>query len=216
MNINFIKNLNYYKSYKNDQSDIFFIKLNNKNKLKIESKLKFKITKTIIKKKIKNYTGCDKIGNNYDHFYREIKSLKILEKYNNFPKIIFSDEKDYTIYLTYCGELLNENNIPSNWKYQLKNINNILIKNNIFHNDIWYGNFLVKDGIINLIDFGWSTHYYQDYPYMNLLYTNIENYDKIYLFFDRIFDKAVKKRFEKFPNLKLTYTRPKLFIDYNE
>ena len=214
--ISFINNLNYYKVQKNDQSDIFFIKLNNKAKFKIESKLKFKISKIIIKKKIKVYSGCDKIGNNYDHYYREIDSLRILEKYGNFPKIIYTDENTHSIYLTYCGEKLNENNIPSNWKYQLKNINNILIKHNIFHNDIWYGNFLVLDGIIFLIDFGWSTHYYQEYPYMNLLYTNVENYDNIYKYLDRIFEKAVKKRLEKFPKLNLTYSRPNLFIDYNK
>lgn len=204
------------KSIKNTQSNINFLKLNNKEKFKIESLIDFKISNTIIKKVIKEYDSCDKIGDKFDHFFREIKSLKLIEKYNIFPKIISFDENNYTIYLTYCGELINENNIPSNWKYQLENINLILKKFDIFHNDIWYCNLLVKDGIIYLIDFGWSTLFYEDYPYMNLLYTNIKNYDHIYSFLDRIFDKAVKKRFEKFPNLHLTYKRPNLFIDYNK
>lgn len=204
------------KSIKNTQSNINFLKLNNKEKFKIESLIDFRISNTIIKKVIKEYDGCDKIGDKFDHFFREIKSLKLIEKYNIFPKIISFDENNYTIYLNYCGELLNENNIPPNWKFQLENINKALNKNNIFHNDIWYGNLLVKDGVIHLIDFGWSTHYYQNYPYMNLLYTDTKDYDNLYLYLDRIFEKAVKKRFEKFPNLHLTYNRPNLFIDYNK
>ena len=211
-----LENLKSLKYISNTQSNIKFLKLSNKEKFKIESLINFRINNIIIKKEIKEYNGCDKIGHEFDHFFREIKSLKILNKYNIFPKIISYDPNKHIIYLNYCGELLNDDNIPSNWKYQLENINNILIENNIFHNDIWYGNFLVKDGIIHLIDFGWSTHYYQDYPYMNLLYTNTKNYDNIYSYLDRIFEKAIKKRFEKFPKLHLTYTRPNLFIDYNK
>lgn len=213
---NILKNLKFYKNYDKTQSIISYCKITNKEKLKIESKINFKINNIIIKKKTKKYFGCDKIGSDYDHFYREVKCLNILKNHSNFPKLIYADEKNFTIYLTYCGELINENNIPSNWKYQLENINLILKKFNIFHNDVWYGNLLIKDGIIYLIDFGWASIYYEDYPYMNLLYTNINNYDNIYSFLDRIFDKVVKKRFEKFPNLHLTYTRPNLFIDYNK
>jgi thiamine kinase-like enzyme len=211
-----LENIIPLKTIINTQSNINFLKINNNKKFKIESKIDFKISNLIIKKEIKEYDGCDKIGDKFDHFFREIKSLEQLKKYNNFPKIISFDGKKHIIYLNYCGELINKNNIPSNWKYQLENINKTLIKNNIFHNDIWYGNFLIKDGIIHLIDFGWSTHYYQDYPYMNLLYTDTKNYDNIYLYLDRIFEKAVKNRFEKFPNLHLTYNRPNLFIDYNK
>ena len=211
-----LENIKYIEYISNTQSNIKFLQLSNKEKFKLESLINFKISNTIIKKEIKEYDGCDKIGDNFDHFFREIKSLEKLKKYNNFPKIISFDEKKHIIYLNYCGELINENNIPSNWKDQLENINKILNENNIFHNDIWYGNFLIKDGIIHLIDFGWSTHYYQDYPYMNLLYTDTKNYNNIYSYLDIIFEKAVKKRFEKFPNLHLTYTRPNLFIDYNK
>ncbi len=39
---------------------------------------------------------------------------------------------------------------------QVNKIVSILYKKNIIHNDMHIGNFLVKDNIIYLIDFGWA------------------------------------------------------------
>ena len=81
----------------------------------------------------------------------ELKYLKILSEFNQFPKILF--EKDRIIYLKYYGKKLNKYNIPINWENQLKCIFYILSKfklnpNNfeldnlyVFKNEIIFTNF---------------------------------------------------------------------------
>ena len=104
--------------------------------------------------------------NNNIHYQNEIKYLKILEKYNITPKII--DNNDKELLLNGCGEILNQGNLPENWKDQITNIYEILKKENIYHNDIKFDNFTVKEGKIYLIDFGWSTDNLPGFPYLNL------------------------------------------------
>lgn len=81
---------------------------------------------------------------------------KILSKASSihFPKIISRNDGELTI--EDCGESLNEENLPKDWKEQLIKILFDLKKNNIQHRDIKPDNLMVKDGIIKLIDFGWA------------------------------------------------------------
>ena len=101
---NLLKKLKIYNNHDKTQSKISFCKITNKEKLRIESKIDFKINNIIDKKKVKIYLGCDKIGADYDHFHREVKCLNILKKYSNFPKVIYADKENFTIYLTYCSK----------------------------------------------------------------------------------------------------------------
>lgn len=83
---------------------------------------------------------------------------KILSKVSSihFPKIISRIEGELSI--EDCGEMLTEDNLPQDWKEQLVKIIIDLKTNNIQHRDIKPDNIFVKDGVIKLIDFGWSKY----------------------------------------------------------
>ena len=72
----------------------------------------------------------------------------------HFPKVI-SKEKDQII-LEDCGQPLTEKNLPENWKHQLVEIVEELKAQGVQHRDIKPDNLMVLNGIIKLIDFGWS------------------------------------------------------------
>lgn len=129
------------------------------------------------------FTVNDKI-----HYKNEKKYLKILEKYNISPIII--DNNDNSLIITNCGDQLNINNIPANWKQQILCIYEILKKENIYHNDIKPDNFTVKNNKIYLIDFGWSTKIVPGYPYLNLTSNIIHNSNTINELFNKIYNNA--------------------------
>ena len=106
--------------------------------------------------------------NNKIHFENEIKYLKILEKYDITPKVIEFNDENQELLLTGCGVQLTPKNVPENWREQISNIYEILKKENIYHNDIKFDNFTIKEDKIYLIDFGWSTYFMPGFPYFNL------------------------------------------------
>ena len=57
------------------------------------------------------------VVNNKVHYNSEKKCLNILEKYDISPKIIDSNEN--SLLLSDCGEQINNENIPDDWKKQL-------------------------------------------------------------------------------------------------
>lgn len=75
-------------------------------------------------------------------------------KSRHFPQIYRMGEDD--IEIEDCGEELTVRNLPEDWKKQLIEIIKDLRKYKIEHRDIQPNNLMVKDGIIKLIDFGWS------------------------------------------------------------
>ena len=92
-------------------------------------------------------------------FPTEVKIMKILSGNKHFPELLYYDKKNYTIYMTLCGNKLSHDNIPKDWKEQLKEILDILKKNNISHNSTSINNTCVKDGIMYFIDFAHSGEY---------------------------------------------------------
>jgi hypothetical protein len=88
---------------------------------------------------------------------------RILKECNSchFPKIIKA-KKDKII-IEDCGQPLIIDNLPLDWKEQLIQIILELKAHNIQHRDIRPDNLMIKDGIIKLIDFGWS-RFYDDVP----------------------------------------------------
>lgn len=72
----------------------------------------------------------------------------------HFPNV--KDLNDGAIWIEDCGDRINIDNLPENWREQLKKIVVDLKDNKIEHRDIKPDNLMVKDGIIKLIDFGWA------------------------------------------------------------
>lgn len=95
-------------------------------------------------------------------FNHEIKTLKKLEKYSHFPKILDIDENKKSIKMRYCGKSLKElknstkHNILeniSNLDEQIIKISNILDSHYIQHYDLSYNNICILDNKIFIIDF---------------------------------------------------------------
>ena len=107
------------------------------------------------------------MGGSSGQISREINSLLKLYKKEHFPILLSKNINKKTIFLHNCGIPLNNDNIPSNWKQQILQIISTLNQCNVSNNDMWKNNFLVNDGTIYLVDFGWAT---TDpyYPFINI------------------------------------------------
>ena len=117
----------------------------------------------------------------------EYKYLNLIDKYIYFPTLFSCDFNIKTIILSYVGNnIFKTNNIPIDWKTQLKNIYNILQKYDIYHNDIFEGNICILDNRISLIDFGQASTGMPNYPWFNLSLEVIDNSDTIYEMCEKI------------------------------
>jgi len=77
--------------------------------------------------------------------------MKILSELEHFPKLYGYNESTLSIYMEYCGERVNNNNSPIDWKKQLTVIMGLMNSKNIFHNDMFANNFLCKDNVIYIL-----------------------------------------------------------------
>jgi len=126
--------------------------------------------------------------NNKIHYNSEKKCLNVLEEYDISPKIIDSDEN--SLLLSDCGERIDNENVPDDWKEQLITIHETLKYENIYHNDIKPDNFTVKDKKIYLIDYGWATDTIPGYPYFNLNLKMINDSKSFNELFHTIYNKS--------------------------
>lgn len=80
---------------------------------------------------------------------------RILSQLDNihFPKVY---DVDGELAVEDCGDLLTVENLPSDWKSQLVQIVFELKEAKVQHRDVKPDNLMIKDGVIKLIDFGWS------------------------------------------------------------
>ena len=148
------------------------------HKMDNNSRIKYISNKKVIKRYKNNSLYCEGVYllNNFfiakkmkkdTHAYifwkNEINNLIKLREFPYFPQIICIDPTNLIIYMTYCGENLeNIDIIPNNWKYQLNMIKQILIKKNVNPNDILPRNICILNGVIKLIDFGLANNNYKD------------------------------------------------------
>ena len=120
--------------------------------------------------------------------------LKKLYKKNHIPILLSLDEEKKSFFTNYCGIPLDEYNIPKDWKKQIHEIVEILKKKEIYNNDIWINNFLVNNGIIYLIDFGWGTKKSPSYPYFNITEEDLHNHNDLIELLDMVYERYCEER----------------------
>ena len=175
-------------------SEVKYLQLTKELKSKIESQIGTKIDEVIVKKKYLPNTSFD-----IDlMFEKEVNCLKSLFGTKHFPFLLSYDYEQKTIILNYCGKSITSDNIPENWKKQADKIIDSLQKNEIYHNDLWFNNFLVYKKILHVIDFGFGSFYNQDFPYININNNMINNsYDLIELL-DKAMTYSIEKRLDNY------------------
>lgn len=108
---------------------------------------------------------------------KEVECLERLNKLTDkhFPLLIGFSLGQLYIDMSHCGERATAANIPPDWKEQCDKIYSLLSSAKIFHRDINYNNILVRDGIINLVDFGNATINTDEIDRTRTLYTILHN-----------------------------------------
>ncbi len=105
-----------------------------------------------VEKRQKKFFEFDLVKNGYDKLFR-------LQNYRHFPllhELKAYDKKRHSLTMEKLDAKLTKSNLPVNWRKQLQDILAILQEEEIIHRDIRPDNFMLKNGIIKLIDFGWS------------------------------------------------------------
>jgi tRNA A-37 threonylcarbamoyl transferase component Bud32 len=106
-------------------------------------------------------------------FDRELFWLTKLSNTGVVPKVIDYDRDKNSIIMEYCGEVLSQDNTPDNVYEQLYNISIILLKNQCLYNDWKYGNFVINNNKIFIIDFGWCPLIIEDYTCNSQINSNL-------------------------------------------
>ena len=166
-----------------EQSIVKFYKISQKHIDIIKNDIDIDIdTDIIIQKRFREAhdTAAIKMGGKKGQNNREKHILLKLQHDNHFPTILCVDDNSTTIYMTYCGDKIKLGCVPSNWKEQIKEVLVTLEKKQIYNNDSCDQNFLVKDDIIYLVDFGWGSLENEGYPYINIIEKELKNYDNLF------------------------------------
>lgn len=108
------------------------------------------------KRKVKKLLGKRKVPRGYKN---EVRILKKLNGNRHFPRLIYHDDSEKSIYMEYCGSEIALNTPPLDWKTQLFEILTTLKSKKISHNSTHKANICVKNGIIYYIDFSISGKY---------------------------------------------------------
>ena len=196
-------------------SAVKIFKINDKEKEIINEKLNIDIGNHIFEKKYKQLTDIKhskiwkfmcKEGGNIDNnecgklfnFKNETLNLKKIYKKKHFPILLSEDIDNKIIYMNDCGVPLNNENIPKNWKEQIRTIIKTLKDRKVYNNDMWINNFLVKDDIIHLVDFGWATSK-PSYPFINIEENQIDLNEELIKLLDLTFiqDSELRINFSK-------------------
>ena len=193
LNIDEVKDLEVVKDVcSGNFSQVFFLKLTDELKCKIENKILEPTDDIIVKKKFIANNNFEYDIN--DMFNKEIQCLKILFGLAHFPHLLCYDSENKDIYLNYCGESLNNDNIPNDWKNQADSILDSLEKSNIYNNDLWINNVLVHKNILYVIDFGFGSFYKEEFPYVNLNKDMINQSVDLIELLDNAMTSSIEKR----------------------
>lgn len=156
------------------------------SKISLFNSHKYKLIKKVYNQKIdKNIL--------IENFNNEVNSLILMKGEKHIPIIYGIDSTNLSIIMEYCGEKLNIDNCPTDWKSQFIEIFNILREYHIYHNDIHSLNFCIKNKIIYIIDFGIAKNHI-DWQYQNLSIDVIENSNNIEEMFSKIRSNGIEIR----------------------
>lgn len=145
----------------------------------------------------KQYIQTDKPFGDYaqpynamESFKSEVTALSLLYGCEHFPKLLYYDEETMTIYMTYCGKDLGHGKpIPHDWKDQMRTIYRTLKSRNIYNNDIYEGNFCIKQNKIYMIDFGFAKGHV-DLNFKNLTLRDINESESLDELLMRVHDNS--------------------------
>tara|TARA_B110001452_G_scaffold237123_1_gene216787 strand:- start:910 stop:1431 length:522 start_codon:yes stop_codon:yes gene_type:complete len=90
-------------------------------------------------------------------YEREKYLSTLLEKFDWYPTLLYSDDNKKFLIFKYAGVPLNIKNMPCDFEHQFNKILNDLKDINVQHNDIKHGEILVDNNKIYLCDFGWGS-----------------------------------------------------------
>jgi tRNA A-37 threonylcarbamoyl transferase component Bud32 len=124
---------------------------------------------------------------------REAYWLKIFNQYGITPKLLSIDEKQSQITMSYCGETPTPLDFEQqSIQIQLLNILRILLENNCYYNDFTLSNFLIKNGKLFIIDFGWCPLIKKDYTCERNVHSSLvaKPYNNIYNIFDMFYSNG--------------------------
>lgn len=181
------------------QSNVDYYKISQKDIDFIKSEIDINIDTNIIVKQEYKYAGgivTIKMGGKFGQYSREKQALLKLQYDSHFPTILCADNESTTIYMTYCGNRINKMNIPTNWKKQIREILSTLQKYKIYNNDAFLQNFLIKDGVIFLIDFGWASFEKENFPYINITEKDLDKYDDLFELSKVVFEREKTRTIE--------------------
>ncbi len=113
---------------------------------------------TVIKRGLDNiYTRL------FNGFQREVEWLIRLRRFDRVPKILEVAYPDKLV-MSYVGELISKETIPTDWYEQMEYILGELKKYGCCHNDIKPREILVNKGNLYLIDYNWATEIGEKLP----------------------------------------------------
>lgn len=177
------------------QSIVKFFEITDNSKNIINDILKHKIDNIIVKKEYKECSDSTaiKLGGSVNQMNNEINSLIKLYKKPHFPILLSKNTNDKYIFMNDCGIQINSNNIPNDWKNQMYEIIKTLKVYNIYNNDMYQNNFLVKDNVIYLVDFGWAKE--KDYyPFLNIKTDDVKKCENMIELLSHVYSREYYKR----------------------
>lgn len=159
---NFLNSLvKYYKRGSKENFTYLFIKNNEVIKYfhrTMDKERRYWCHRFMIKDELKLTCSCGLPINKL--IEKEIHYMKKLEKFKYFSKLIKFSYKSQYIIMDNCGDTVRYLPVkkiillPKNYMEQIRQICNIFIKENIYHNDLNLTNICLKDNIIKVIDYG--------------------------------------------------------------
>ena len=112
----------------------------------------------------------------FDGWKTNTKFLKEIENEPHVPQLIGYNKSDLSIIMEHCGELPTSNNLPKDFAFQLRELNDVLKRHNLFNADTKpIKNYTVKNNHLYLVDWGTVKYGYRPPDFSQILRLNINS-----------------------------------------